>query len=312
VTEPAPPEVFLSFEEAPIDEYDPELDGDNSVLTDAPWANPRARPLSETAAKSLSLRVSQAHLSTTSIEAANRRIVPHPRDLKFGSIGWDVLALQRALSTAKLRRWGTFTRVYGTGTRAEIARFQQTHALHVDGVYGTNTHRKLGPYYDARGIWLLNRVHVVTPAQHRQAQLLAAAMILYNRRSIVHYTEGPARMWIVRNRYTLDGLRTMAQDWEDCSSSVTGIYKIAALDDPNGLRFNGMGYTGTLAEHGVTIAAAQAQIGSLYLYGHFPYSHVTMNVGVGRAFSHGSESGPLILAPDYRLIGNVRRYPGLP
>lgn len=316
MTAPAEPQVYLSFAEAPVDRYDWTLDGDNSALADAPWANPDAKPLSGRASADLRAKLtalSPARLSATTPKAAARRIVPHPRDLHFGSVGFDVLALQRALSVAGLRTWGTFTRTYGIGTRRQVERFQQTHGLHADGVYGVLTHRKLGPFYDARGIWLLHHVHIIAPAQRSQARLLAAATILYNRRAVVHYTEGPARMWIVRNRYTLEGLGTMAQDWEDCSSSITGIYDIADLLDPNGLGFDGLGFTGTLAEHGVSIGLNQAQIGSLGFYGHFPYSHVILNVGVNRWFSHGSEAGPLLLPASYRPdLGDVRRYPGLP
>lgn len=314
---PAEAQVYLSFDEAPVDDYDPALDGDNSLLADAPWANPKAPSLSPAAAAALHEKLAfraADRASSLSAEATLRRIVPHPRDLHFGSIGWDVLALQRALAAAHLRRWGSFTRVYGAGTRANVRRFQQTHGLHVDGIYGVATHRRLGAYYDARGIWLLNRVHILTPAQAREKRLLAAAQILYNRRAIVHYTEGSERMWIVRNHYKLSTLGTMAQDWEDCSSTVTGIYDVAELADPNDLHFNGQGWTGSLAENGVSITVAQASIGALYLYGPgFPYKHVTMNVGADKAISMGSEPGPFILAPRYRSdLAEVRRYPGLP
>ena len=239
-------------------------------------------------------------------------VVPHPRDLRVGSRGYDVEALQRALSKAGLRKWGGFTTNYGKGCFDEVRTFQQHHKLHVDGIYGTATHKKLGPYYDAFGIRLINRVHISTPAEIRRSHLLSAAQILYNRGSIVHYTQGPLRMWIVRNRYNLARLGTMSQDYEDCSSGVTGLRYVSDLSDPNQLNYDGQGFTGTLGDHGVNVARGQEKIGDFYLYGLAPYYHVTMNVGVNRAWSQGGEYGPNLIEPFYAYVGDIRRYPGLP
>lgn len=313
-------EVYLSFEEAPDDGLGQDIDsvGDNSLLVDAPWANPALKRVSPRATRDLRNRLHALggiSLSATPPHLAARRIVPHPRDLHGGkvpSVGWDVYALQRALSVAGLRKWGTFTRVYGRATVLEVREFQRKHGLDPDGVYGVMTHRKLGPFYDARGVVLINRVHVVTLEQLRKAHLLSAAQILYNRRGIVHYTQGPARMWIVRHRLVLAQLELMSQDWEDCSSSVTGLRSVAGLSDPNGMDFDGFGFTGTMAEHGESVPIASATVGDCYLYGTFPYYHVTMNVGPNRCFSHGSEAGPSLETPFFASIGNCRRYPGLP
>lgn len=305
--------VFLSFEEAPVDEYDPSLDDDNSVLADAPWANPNAKALSPKAAKSLRNKLEQAaalKLSTTPIR--KNVIVPHPRDLKNGSIGWDVYALQRALAVAKMRKWGVFTRTFGNGTTIAVKNFQKLHGLAQDGVYGVATHKKLALYYDANGIRLINKVKLLTASQTKKSNLLSAAMVLYNRGAVVHYTQGPARMWIVHNHYSLGMLSTMNQDYEDCSSSITGLRYVSKLSDPNGFDFNGYGFTGSMADHGVKINPQDAVVGDCYLYGSYPFEHVTMNVGRGRAFSNGGEFGPNLVSPYYRSVSVCKRYPGLP
>jgi hypothetical protein len=305
--------VYVSFADVPLDDDDPADYGDDAALSAAPWANPHHPEVRGDAAPA-AVNLDRLAAVRHSKPRPAARIVPHPRDLRRGMVGRDVLALQRALSKAGLRRWGTFTTLFGPGTLDEVKTFQRRHRLAVDGVYGIATHRALAPFYDAWGIHLLNLVHVTTPAERRRATLLSAAMVLYNRRSIVHYTQGPARMWIVRNRLrTVARLAAMPYDYEDCSSSVTGLYYVAGLSDPNGLGYAGYGFTGTLAEHGYAIPAATAKVGALYFYGSgFPYHHVTMNVAPGRAFSHGSESGPSIINPVYPGLNHVRVYAGLP
>jgi hypothetical protein len=108
----------------------------------------------------------------------------------------------------------------------------------------------------------------------------------------------------------------------DCSEGVTWLYKCAGLPDPNGLGYNGQGYTGTLAKHGRRIIALVQnrwlRVGDLVLYGRIDsdYDHVAIVYRggpsrlVARVWSHGSEGGPYLGLPvRYRSdFAEVRRY----
>lgn len=121
--------------------------------------------------------------------------------------------------------------------------------------------------------------------------------------ALVRYTQTAARMTIVRDRLQLPPLaRTI---WEDCSSSITGLYWLARLADPNGLDYNGQGYTGTQAVHGRVVwrlgqPLSKLRPGDIVFYGAFPHSHETMYLGAGRVFSNGSDAGPFNLPVLYR------------
>jgi len=89
---------------------------------------------------------------------------------------------------------------------------------------------------------------------------------------------------------------------------------MAGLHDPNELRFNGSGYTGTLCQHGHAVGPPY-QVGDLVFYGGPPYHHVTIVYQLlqqGRTaevWSHGHEGGPVLVPIDYRSDRReVRRY----
>jgi len=239
-------------------------------------------------------------------------LVPYTRTLKRGKQGKDVLAVQRALAKAKYRRWGNFTSRYGAFTVRNVKKFQRDHNLKADGVYGPATHKKLAPYFDRYGAALmLKRL-----AKQRQAGVsqkgipaaVAAALILYNNRYHCHYTQGSARMTIVRNkiRDLAAWFRRGNHLYEDCSSSCTGYYFIGSIPDPNGLGYNGQGYTGTLAVHGRRVSSPMP--GDLGFYGYYPYRHVVIYVGNGRCVSFGSNP-PKLISPYYRSdFSHWRRY----
>lgn len=83
----------------------------------------------------------------------------------------------------------------------------------------------------------------------------------------------------------------------DCSEFVTALCKWAGLADPNGNRYNGDGYTGTMLgylKHYTDPRAAQ--IGALVVYGPGDGDHVSMVMEPGHdpwLCSHGSDAGPV-------------------
>jgi NlpC/P60 family len=75
-----------------------------------------------------------------------------------------------------------------------------------------------------------------------------------------------------RAHFVYKETRPMPLTWQfpittDCSGFVTLCYKLAGAADPNGLRYNGEGYTGTLLTHGRLITLAEVLPGDVIVYG---------------------------------------------
>src|SRR5262249_4886351 len=105
------------------------------------------------------------------------------------------------------------------------------------------------------------------------AQMNRAALVMINNQPRIHYTQGPLRMQGVRKKLHLPNYPI----WEDCSSSVTWLFYQAGAPDPNGLNYNGYGFTGTQVAHGTRINSSEIQAGDLVFYGPGPNrSHVVM------------------------------------
>lgn len=134
------------------------------------------------------------------------------------------------------------------------------------------------------------------------------ALLAQSKKGLMHYTEGPRRMTIVRKRLIPPFGRAVI--YEDCSSSVTGLYYMAGLHDPNNLHFSGYGYTGTLCQNGRKVILGKPKVGDLVFYGSGPpWSHVAIVCAPAEVWSHGSEGGPYLVPIDYRSDrGQVRRY----
>ena len=231
-------------------------------------------------------------------------IVPLKREIKKNVRGNDVVAMKRALSHAGYLKWPKrWDKRCGDKAVAAIRKFQRDHAIKVDGVYGKTTHRrlvKLG-HYDAWGAYLMRSQKVTNESRvdHARAKLVAHAMYGYHTRDRIHYSQA-VRMQIVRFKLYLPWFARRTSIFEDCSSFVTGLYFDVGIPDPNGNRYNGFGYTGTLANHGRQ--TLHALPGDLGLYGprSIGYEHVVIMVNGGLCVSHGSERGPLLLNPFYR------------
>lgn len=286
--------VYTSLAEVPPDEYDPVLypDGDNSVL--AQYEAMGGVPLTDVERVLSAQRNADANLR---LMLNRKNVVPLPRNLYYKTLmmrGGDVLALQRALASAGFRRWGNFTGVFGKGTKKNVQEFQEHIHVKRDGIYDKDVHKKLARYYDQYGTFLMNKANKVYTTSPR-AVIVSYATFGYNNRYKIHYTQSSLRMYGVRNKIRPPKIPY----YEDCSSFSTWTYWGAGVPDPNGLGYNGWGYTGTLVQHGQS--TSNPQPGDLAFYGWgAPYHHVTVCIGNGMCISHGSEVGPLLLPVHYR------------
>ncbi len=82
----------------------------------------------------------------------------------------------------------------------------------------------------------------------------------------------------------------------DCSGFVTLCYYLAGAPDPNGLDYDGQGYTGTLLRAMSSVAQDWIEPGDLVVWGAYPGHHVALVLAPGDdplLCSHGQERGPL-------------------
>ena len=80
----------------------------------------------------------------------------------------------------------------------------------------------------------------------------------------------------------------------DCSGFVTLCYFLAGAPDPNGLAYDGEGWTGTLLRHMTQIAEPSA--GDVVVFGAYPGHHAAIVLARGDdplLASHGQERGPV-------------------
>ena len=139
--------------------------------------------------------------------------------------------------------------------------------------------------------------------------------VLVARKAKVHY--GQVRPMVSRAIHTLAALKRWLLRRGgltlDCSESVTLICHIAGLRDPNGLNYDGSGYTGTLLgylEH--YSDPARAKTGALWVVGGGTGEHVCMvrhpDPTNPVLFSHGTEADPSY----YTLDQLKAAFPGQP
>jgi len=144
-------------------------------------------------------------------------------------------------------------------------------------------------------------------AQRVEAASIMDYLVQHNGK--IHYAQ--RRPMVTRALETFAALRRAvaapAGVTMDCSESVTLICRLAGTRDPNGLHFNGLGFTGTLLEHLPHYAkAAAAQTGALVVFGPGTGEHVCMVRDSGPdplLFSHGTEAGPF-----YVRLSEERHY----
>lgn len=134
-------------------------------------------------------------------------------------------------------------------------------------------------------------------ALSKREKLEKAMVMLVKGNPTVHYRQ----LRPMRSRFinTFDELKAaiVRGMFLDCSESVTLICHLAGMRDPNGLGYNGYGYTGTMLNYckphfeGV----GGANVGTLLICGPGAGDHVMMVYRPGNdplLFSHGSEGDP--------------------
>ena len=115
----------------------------------------------------------------------------------------------------------------------------------------------------------------------------------YQHRAAIHYAQ-------VRPMRSVHLAKPVYPLTMDCSEAVTCLCKWAGLKDPNGLGYNGKGYTGTLLDHlPHYFRAANAMVGALVVFGPGTGEHVAMVREPDHRnpllWSHGSEAGPVFV-----------------
>ena len=154
---------------------------------------------------------------------------------------------------------------------------------------------------------------LVTSKQRGNLVTLAKYLVL--NRDKVHYAEvRPMRTNSIRNLAQLhraiegpDGITC------DCSESITFMYRMCKLEDPNGLNYDGDGFTGTMLAylpHFENVSEAHA--GTIVVFGDYPGVHAIMVVVPDGSdplcFSHGGPGGPTMI----RLTDCRTGFPGMP
>lgn len=105
----------------------------------------------------------------------------------------------------------------------------------------------------------------------------------------IHYSQGAKRFAALHTPRTLPL-------YTDCSAFATLCYAWAGAPDPNGLDYNGTGYTGTLLLNLERINQADLQPGDLVVFGPRGGDHVVIVIEAGAdplTVSHGQEKGPI-------------------
>lgn len=229
-------------------------------------------------------------------------LVQFIRVLQVGDSGTAVFQMQRALKRAHYRK-GRTTGHYGKATAHQVANFQRHVHIRPSGRYGQRTHFKLSKFYDAVGRGRLLTVAHGRLIAAKTSRIIHATAWAWSHRNSMAYSQSGTRAFLP----LLPGFPRAT----DCSGYFTWVFKVSGMTDPNGFAYRIIGYTGTLAQHGIRISAnAALQVGDAVFYGGgYPYGHVAIVVDAIRRLvsSHGSP-GIHVEPFNYRPVSTIRRY----
>lgn len=156
-----------------------------------------------------------------------------------------------------------------------------------------------------------------TERYNARQRVKRAAMLAYNHRASIHYTQGALR-WsgINQQKHAAKGQYPSNCDCSSfgtwCLWDATFIHRLWDFVNGSSWRY---GYTGTMVQHGQLVRSGWLLVGDQVFYGgtsavpgHVATVVVGGRVNKARVVSHGSESGPLLLQANYRTINQIRRY----
>lgn len=221
--------------------------------------------------------------------------------------GAELEPLQRALKAAKLYA-GPVDGVFGAGTALACKNAKYRLGYPIKAVERTGDQALLGFLNGSKPLPLAYKLrrrargYGLTREQRIRDQIVTWAKKGVADTASIHYAQ----------------IRPMPSAWRlpfttDCSGFVTLCYRLAGAKDPNGLSYNGEGYTGTLLDHGESIPLWQAKPGDLVIWGSFPGHHVAVIVDFSnpsdpQLVSHGNESGPNYISLAVETAAQRRSY----
>lgn len=228
--------------------------------------------------------------------------VPFCRVLDFGTIGNDVVAHKRALSRAfpDLYPWRkNFTTYYGRYFDKAVKEAQVRLAVKRTGILDAETHEALEKRhaknkptewaFDLRSEYLASEYCKVHAEDKIRRAIKEAGWYWYARRALIAYEQRRPYVPIKPPQYPPS---------MDCSVFFTLCHYAGGAPDPNGRRYDGLGYTGTLLTGGTRTSLSQLRVGDAIFYGFtkvarpgFPLNsptHVALYDGDGMVLTMGS------------------------
>lgn len=276
-------EWYESFDQVPLDEQDPELDGDDSIVPgegdfDAPIVAPR--------------------MAGTPVV---RTIAPFPGSLRQGSRNKGVRAINKALAKAGYRRWQVFSFVWTRWTTRAYIRFCKAQGVPwTEGgktVYTIAAHKRLAKHFDAYDLkyLLLAPKPQPTPDEKMRAEFIAELMEIYNRRWSIAYSQArPADLSKPISRADCSASGEIAAFFAGFKRTLSGWATFGAGNTWSQLGyFRSRGWT-----RGTSWATYKPGDPVYYGRGGSP-THVAYWLGNGRVWSFGSFPAK-ILPIDYR------------
>lgn len=137
-----------------------------------------------------------------------------------------------------------------------------------------------------------------------RAEIVAVARWATSHEPAIHYRQ--ARPYPV-----LSFLRRRLPLWVDCSSTASMLWRAAGLPDPNGRKWDGYGYTGTIRATVPQTSLAAARPGDLIVYGGGTGAHMVVVMQAGSdpiVWSHGQESGPRLYRHSVQVAVHGRTF----
>lgn len=134
-------------------------------------------------------------------------------------------------------------------------------------------------------------------------KIQVTSVLLNKYKTLLWYSEGSDRMEGERMTLAqvLSNLGRGVVFEGDCSSTITEIDKWSGLSDPNGLGFDGYGYTGTMLDH--LPRTDTVRTGAIGIFGAYPGLHAIMALedykgDSTKVWSHGALHGAITTLGD--------------